>query len=65
MTSPKVQIISIGGTPYISAADASKISSVPQHTLARRARAGSLPALKVGRAWFIALPALRTIAADR
>lgn len=54
------QIIDIGGTPYISATDAARMSGLSRRHITRLARAGTLPARRLGHKWFVALAASRT-----
>ena len=61
MARPEIQILSIGGTPYITAADAARTSGLSSAHITRLARAGKFPAQRLGRNWFIALSALRTL----
>lgn len=55
------QIIDIGGTAYISTADAARMSGYSHHRIGRLARLGHIPSRRIGRNWFIALGALRSL----
>lgn len=55
------QIIDIGGTAYVSASDAARMSSLSQRRITHLARTGTLPALRLGRNWFIPMGALRPL----
>jgi len=57
MTAP--QIIDIGGTLYISAADAARMSGYSHHRIARLARSDRIPAQRLGRNWYVALSFVR------
>jgi hypothetical protein len=61
MTSPEIRIIDIGGTPYISAADAAHTSGFSARYITRLAASGRIPARRLGRSWFVALSALRSL----
>jgi hypothetical protein len=55
------QIINIGGTAYVSASDAARMSGFSQTYITRLARNERLASHRLGRNWFIALAALRTL----
>lgn len=53
------QIINIGGTAYVSASDAARMSGLSQTYITRLARKQQLTSHRLGRNWFVALAALR------
>jgi len=53
------QIINIGGTAYVSASDAARMSGFSQTRITRLARNGGITSHRLGRNWFVALAALR------
>jgi len=55
------QIIDIGGTAYISTADAARMSGYSHRHITRLARAGTLPATRLGHCWLVPLTAMRSL----
>lgn len=56
--------VDIGGTLYIPASDAARTTGLSREYITRLARAGKLPARRLGRNWLISLASLRTLAAS-
>ncbi len=53
--------VDIGGILYIPAADAARTTGLSREYITRLARAGKLPAHRIGRNWLVSLASLRTL----
>lgn len=54
-----MQVIFLDGRPYISSSDAGRETGLTSSYVARLAKAGKIPAHRLGRSWFIDQEAVR------